>query len=150
MKKSWMKIILIACAGLFAANLAFADEPPSGTVSIKSKSIAVGVGVTWGKGNLSFQGGNYGFKVDGLTVIDLGISKISSSGEVFYLRDLNDFSGNYVAAASGVAIAGGVDDVIMKNDHGVVLRLRGVEKGVRLQLGAQGVTVTLRKDSESD
>jgi hypothetical protein len=31
----------------------------------------------------------------------------------------------------------------MKNDHGVVMRLHGVEKGVRLQAGAQGVTITV-------
>jgi hypothetical protein len=32
----------------------------------------------------------------------------------------------------------------MENNHGVVLWLHGVEKGVRLQLGAQGVSITLK------
>jgi hypothetical protein len=142
MNKSWITgLMLAACLCMAAPVLAGDDPPPSGHVHITSKSVAIGVGVNWGRGTLNYGGVDHHFKIDGLSVLDLGISKITTRGEVFYLNNLDDFSGNYVAGAAGIAIAGGVNDVIMKNDHGVVLRLHGVEKGVRLQAGAQGITI---------
>jgi hypothetical protein len=134
-------LMLAACLCMTAPVLADDNPPPSGTVHITSKSVAIGVGVNWGRGTLNYGGVDHHFKIDGLTVLDLGISKITTRGEVFYLNNLDDFNGNYVAGAAGIAIAGGVNDVIMKNDHGVVLRLHGIEKGVRLQAGASGVTI---------
>ena len=41
---------------------------PSGKVSIESRSIAAGIGVTWGDGKLSFKGKDYAFTIDGLSV----------------------------------------------------------------------------------
>lgn len=144
-KKSWItRLSLLACLCLLAPAWAAYEDHPSGTVQVRSKSIAVGVGVTWGNGTLNFQGVPHKFSINGLSVVDLGISKITTRGEVFDLNNLDDFSGNYVAGAAGIAVAGGVDDVIMKNEHGVVLRLHGTEKGVRLQAGAQGVTISLK------
>lgn len=143
--KSWTKqLAILACLCLMPLAWADYEDHPSGTVNITSKSVAVGVGVNWGDGTLDFQGAPHHFSVEGLSVLDLGISKITTRGEVFDLRDLGDFSGNYVAAAAGIAVAGGVNDVIMKNEHGVVLRLHGTEKGVRLQAGAQGVTIKVK------
>ena len=63
---------------------------------------------------------------------------------MFHLKKLSDFSGNYVAGQAGIAIAGGVNEVIMKNEHGVVLRMRGTEQGVKLTLGPQGVKIKLK------
>lgn len=34
--------------------------------------------------------------------------------------------------------------VIMKNEHGVVLRMRGTEQGVKLTLGPQGARIKLK------
>lgn len=141
--KSWITTLAaVACIGVLTPLLA-ADEPPSGSVRIVSKSIAAGVGVTWGGGTLVYQGADHRFSVKGLSVIDLGISQIHTRGEVFHLNRLSDFSGHYVAAAEGIAIAHGVNDYILTNDKGVVLRLHGEEKGVRLQAGAAGVSIDL-------
>ena len=134
-------LMLAASLCMTAPSWADDNPPPSGRVHITSKSVAIGVGVSWGRGTLNYGGVDHHFKVDGLSVLDLGISKITTRGEVFYLNKLEDFSGNYVAAAAGVAIVGGVNDVVMKNERGVVLRLHGNEQGVRLQAGAQGVTL---------
>ena len=142
-KKSFATwLIALGCLVAFAA---FADEPnPSGKVNISSKAIAVGVGVTWGDGTLSYGGRTYTFSVTGLSVVDLGISNITSTGEVFNLNSVSDFSGNYAAGEAGMAIAGGPSDVIMKNEHGVVLRLHGTQQGVRFTLAPQGVAVKLK------
>jgi hypothetical protein len=140
---------LVVLAGFGALNAAYAedvaDEPKaSGTVEIASTSVAAGVGVVWGDGTLHYQNANYVFSIDGLSVVDVGISSITTTGEVFGLKTPQDLAGNYVAGAAGIAVAGGADDIIMENDHGVVLRLHGMEKGVRFQLGAQGVSIKLR------
>lgn len=145
MMKKWLSTWLLAlgCLGVFA--MAVAAEPnPSGTVTVTSKAVAIGIGVTWGDGTLTYQGKTYAFSVDGLSVVDLGISNITSSGEVFNLSNVADFSGNYAAGEAGIAIAGGPSDTIMKNDKGVVIRLHGTQQGGRLTLAAQGVKFQLK------
>src|ERR1700680_4777691 len=121
-KKSFATwLVALGCLVSFAA---FAAEPnPSGTVSISSKSVAVGIGVSWGDGTLTYGGKTYTFSLQGLSVLDLGISTITSTGEVFNLKTASDFSGNYAAGEAGIAIAGGQNDVIMKNEKGVGVRL---------------------------
>jgi hypothetical protein len=122
-----------------------ADAPDSsGTVRISSSAVAAGIGITWGDGTLSYQGRTYTFSVNGLSVVDLGISTVTATGEVSNLNKVEDFSGNYAAGEAGIALAGGQSDVIMKNENGVVLRLHGTQQGVRLTLAAQGVSLKLK------
>jgi hypothetical protein len=136
---------LIALGCLAAFSLAMAAEPaPSGTVKLTSKAVAIGVGVTWGDGTLTVGGKPHAFAVEGLGVADLGVSDITTSGEVFNLKNVADFSGTYLAGEAGIAIVGGPTDTIMKNEKGVVLRLHGTQKGARLTLAAQGVTLKLK------
>jgi len=143
MFSSWL--MALSCLTMLSVAVA-ADAPsPSGSVKISSKAVAIGVGVTWGDGTLTYQGKNHAFSVDGISVVDLGVSDVTSSGEVFYLKKLEDFSGNYTAGEAGIAIGGGPSDTIMKNANGVVIRLHGTQKGGRLTLAGQGVTLNLKK-----
>lgn len=145
MVKKWVSTWLVAlgCLGVLGVALA-ADEAPSGTVKISSQSIAIGVGVNWGDGTLLYHGKTYKFSVNGLSIVDLGISSVSSSGEVFNLNKISDFSGNYSATEAGIAVGGGPNDVTMKNQNGVVIRLHGTQQGVKFTLAAQGVTLELK------
>jgi hypothetical protein len=141
--RNWKWLAVLASLG--ALNAAYAQvEQPSGTIEIASTSVAAGVGVVWGDGTLHYRDANYGFSIQGLSVVDVGISSITTTGEVFDLKNPEDLAGNYVAGAAGLALAGGGDGIIMQNDRGVVLRLHGTEKGVRFQLGAQGVSIKLK------
>jgi hypothetical protein len=141
--RNWKWLAVLASLG--ALNAAYAQvEQPSGTIEIASTSVAAGVGVVWGNGTLHYRDANYGFSIQGLSVVDVGISSITTTGEVFDLKNPQDLEGNYVAGAAGLALAGGGDGIIMQNDRGVVLRLHGTEKGVRFQLGAQGVSIKLK------
>ena len=144
MKKSLLTpLVALGCLGVLVMALA-AEPTPSGGVKISSKAVALGIGVSWGDGTLSYQGKTYTFSVDGLSVADLGISSVSSSGEVFNLNRLSYFSGNYSAGEAGIAIAGGPSDTIMKNQNGVVIRLHGTQQGGRLTLDAAGVKLQLK------
>jgi len=89
MKWNLKWLLSLACLAVF--SMAMAAEPaPSGTVKLTSKSIAVGIGVTWGDGTLTFGGKSYPFSVEGLGLLDLGVSDVTTSGEVFNLKNVVD------------------------------------------------------------
>ncbi len=93
------KCVMIAVLSLlFVVPSMVQADKPSGTVRVESKSVALGIGVSWGDGILSYKGRNYSFSISGLSIVDLGMSDIMSSGEVYHLKKLQDFSGNFVAA----------------------------------------------------
>jgi hypothetical protein len=146
MSKKWLSIwlVVLGCLGVLTVAVAADEQNPSATVKISSKAVAIGVGVTWGDGTLTYEGKSVPFSVSGLSVVDLGVTDITSSGEVFNLKKLADFSGNYAAGEAGAAIGGGPTDTIMKNENGVVIRLHGTQKGARLTLAAAGVSLKLK------
>lgn len=136
-------LVALGCLAMFSVAIA-ADPTPSGTVTMTSKSVAVGVGVTWGDGILTVGGKTYPFTIEGLGIADLGVAEVSTRGEVFNLKDVADFTGVYGAGEAGIAIDKGPTDTIMRNPKGVVLRLHGTQKGVRVTVAAQGVKLTLK------
>src|SRR5215471_18391366 len=138
-----VSLYLVALA--FATTALSADAPqPSGKVSVTSTSIAAGIGVSWGDGTLNFKGKDYRFSVQGLSLVDFGISKASAVGEVYNLTDVSKFAGNYVAGEAGFALAGGMGGISMRNSNGVVMILRSVSAGAKLQLGPSGLDITLK------
>jgi hypothetical protein len=50
-----------------------------------------------------------------------------------------------LAGEAGFALVGGMGGVSMRNDQGVVLILRSVSKGAKLQLGPSGLKITLKQ-----
>jgi hypothetical protein len=105
----------------------------------------VGIGVSWGEGALEFEGKKYPFSVDGLSLVDVGIAKASVVGDVYHLTDAAQFPGTYVAAEAGFTLAGGMGGMVVRNQNGVVMHLRSVSEGARLQLGTGGFTVKMQE-----
>jgi hypothetical protein len=132
---------------LLLATVAGAQQKdtPVGKVSIESKTIAAGVGVSWGDGKLTYQGKDYPFSISGLSVADVGIAKVSATGDVYNLKTLSEFSGNYVAGQAGMAVGGGAGGVAMQNQNGVVIQLTATGTGVKFTLGPKGVDVKLKQ-----
>lgn len=140
-----MRIAAVLFLTIFAATAISGESPkPSGKVSIESKSIAAGIGVTWGEGKLSFKGKDYPFSIDGLTVVDFGIAKASATGDVYNLTDVAKFAGTYVAAEAGFTLAGGVGGMVLRNQDGVVMHVRSTSKGAKLQLGTSGLNIKMK------
>jgi ABC-type glycerol-3-phosphate transport system substrate-binding protein len=74
-----LTVLGLSLALLMAASgTAPAQSDTSGKVTLESKSVAVGVGVSWGDGVLEYRGKKYPFTVEGLSVLDLGVSKVSA------------------------------------------------------------------------
>ena len=95
------------------------------------------------RGVLTVDGVDHPFSVSGLSVVDLGSSRVTASGEVFGLRKLEDFDGTYQGVSLGVAVGGGSEVVAMRNEKGVFIRMRAGQQGVRLSLATKGTTLRL-------
>jgi len=145
MGKSGTRMAAVALAVALAVTAAVAQEKASGKVNLQSKSVALGIGVSWGDGTLEYAGKKHPFTVKGLSIVDLGVAKVTATGEVFNLKKLSDFEGNYAAGEASAALGGGAGITVMKNQHGVVMRLKSTEQGVQLTLAGQGVEVKMKK-----
>src|SRR5437899_4061987 len=100
-----LKVVGLCLVSLIIGMSAIsAQEATSGKVALESKSVALGVGVSWGDGVLEYKGKKYPFTVEGLSVVDLGVAKVSARGDVKNLKKVEDFAGTYVAAGAGGAI----------------------------------------------
>ena len=142
-----MIVPVLACALL--AGAAFADDPPSSTstpdatLNLSGGTFALGVGVVWGSGDLTYKGQTHPFKLSGVSIVDVGGSHLTASGEVYNLTTLKDFDGNYTAASAGLTVAGGGSAAILRNEHGVVIKLLSTTEGLRFNLAAEGVNIKL-------
>jgi hypothetical protein len=139
------RIALLLVLALATTAVPAQSPEPSGKVSIDSTSIAAGIGVSWGDGILNFKGKQIRFSIDGLTLVDFGITKASAVGEVYNLTDPSKFEGNYVAGEAGFTLAGGMGGIAMRNQNGVVMILRSASQGARLQLGPSGMIIKLKQ-----
>ena len=141
-----LTVLGLSMAFLMAASgTATAQSDTSGKVTLESKSVAVGVGVSWGDGVLEYRGKKYPFTVDGLSVLDLGVAKVTAQGEVKNLKKVEDFNGTYALVAAGGAAGGGAGAALLKNQNGVEMALVATGQGVRLSIAQGGVGVRLKK-----
>lgn len=138
-------VTFVAAAGLvmLVSALALAQGNTDGTLTLSEGSVAAGIGFSWGKGTLTYQGKTYPVKVDGLTVGEVGISRATATGKVTNLKKVADFSGTYTAGSAGATVGGGASAAIMKNQNEVVVELTSTTQGASLKLGAQGIKFTL-------
>ena len=114
-----------------------------GTITFTGGAVAAGLGFQWGSGTLTYRGAQYPFRVRGLSVIDVGVSRISATGTVRNLHNVADFSGNYVSATAGATIAGGAAVSALRNQNGVVIEGISTSQGARLTAAPGGVNITL-------
>lgn len=138
-------VAAVILSSAFAISHAAEDRKPDATIDLSGGSVAVGVGVDWAKGTLHFKGRDIPVKVKGLSLVRVGASKMSATGQVYNLKELSKFAGNYSAVAAGAALAGGGGVSAMQNEHGVVMQLRSSTVGADLDLGVKGLEVSLDK-----
>lgn len=140
------------------AGAAYAEDPPNttstdttdqdkpvGSIDLTGGSVAAGVGYVWGKGALTFNGQKHQFKLSGISIVDVGAAHISASGDVYNLKDIHDFDGNYTTVTAGLTIAGGGSVAVLRNEHGVVIKLHATTQGLRFNLSADGISIKLQR-----
>jgi len=146
MHRIMLGVVAFAWMGIVSSpGVAAAKEKPAATLKLSGKSVAAGVGISWGKGTLNYKGKQHPFSIDGLSVADVGVSSIDATGNVYHLKKLEDFEGQYTAASAGAAVAGGAGVSTMKNANGVVINLHAMTRGVKFKLGVDGVKIKLEE-----
>jgi hypothetical protein len=135
-------VVLVVIAGFTQAAK---EEKPNATLRLSGKSVAAGIGFSWGKGTLTYRGKDYPVSVNGLSLVKVGITKVTASGKVYNLKKLHDFDGNYTAAGAGMTLAGGGSAIAMKNQNGVRVVLGATTRGVDVTIGGAGVDMAIKK-----
>jgi hypothetical protein len=127
-------------------SLAVAQAPSlRGTVSMVVTSLALVVGVEWGKGVLTLADGTpHRFMVKGIELGGAGVEKAMLHGHVYHLTTMADFAGLYAAAELGFTLAGGEGGMAMRNERGVTIYLVSVEEGIKTTIGGAGVEIKLQ------
>ncbi len=149
------KLMLSLFATLFVSTVAMAADSsppvsegaiPSGYFWFSGGSVAAGIGYTWGHGTLYYSKDQkqYNFKLSGISVVDVGAAGISAQGEVYNLNSPEDLSGNYSAVAAGMTVIVGGSVAYLKNEKGVVIKVQSQSGGLKFNLSANGMKITLQ------
>lgn len=153
------KLYLSLLAGVFVSSAVLAADDaspaapgvadasiPSGYVWLSGGTFALGIGYTWGHGTLydSKDQKQYTFKLSGVSFVDVGGAGINAEGEVYNLTNPADLSGTYSAYTAGMTVGEGGSIDYLKNEKGVVIALHSQTGGLRFNLSAGGVKVTLQ------
>jgi len=144
------KFFTAAFLGLFVVTAGVASaqttKAPSGTVTIDETQFGFIIGGSIGGGVLTFKGKTYKFKIGGLSVgANFGAAKVSAAGQVYDLPDISKFAGTYAKLDGNATIGGGVGGTVLRNEHGVIMKLNSTQEGLQFNLSANGVQVTLEK-----
>jgi len=138
-------LLLLVLGVITGFTQAAKEEKPDATIRLSGGGVAAGIGFSWGKGTLTYKGKNYPVSVKGLSLVKVGITKATASGEVYNLKKLQDFDGNYTSAGAGMTLAGGRSAVAMKNQNGVRVLLSATTRGADVTLGGAGVDMAIKK-----
>lgn len=139
-------LALAAAAAVAFAGPAVAADPMvrSGTITIDEAQFGFLIGGSAGGGKLNFHGKTYPFSVGGISIGDIGGSKVKGFGTVYNLKTLADFAGTYSKLDASATLLKGSGALKLKNEHDVVLEIDTTSKGLQLSAGAGGVKITLK------
>jgi hypothetical protein len=117
---------------------------PAAIVAINQVQIAfIGSG-NLGGGQLDFNGQTYKFTAGGLGIGGFGVSSMQAHGEVYSLKQIDQFPGAYGQARYGAVIGtASTGELWRQNAAGVVLHLKADRQGLALSLGGDVVYIGL-------
>ncbi len=144
MKRVFVFMVMTAMVFFLVGTVAAQDKKPDATLKLSQGQIAIGIGFSWGDGVLNYNGKEYPFKITGLSIIDIGITRAEASGSVYNLKKIEDFNGTYTSVAAEGTLAGGGGVVAMKNQNGVEIKLVATTQGANFKLSLDGVKYTLK------
>lgn len=140
---------LIAGSILLLSNVSSVPaQEPDATVKITRRSVAEGIGLSWGEGVLTYKGKDYPFNFDArgrLREVDPRMTAQELSGRVFNLKNLEDFNGNYTIIEGKEAASAGGTRATLKNQKGVVVNLVSTIEGRKFTLGREGMDIEIKK-----
>jgi len=124
----------------------YAGQTPEATVNLDEIQIGYLLMGTLGGGTLHYQGKDYRFKIGGLGAGGAGVDKLKASGEVYGIKNVGDFAGEYLDERIGIAATvKGKGDLWLKNDKGVHMHLKSQLEGLALTLGADAIRIKMEE-----
>jgi len=145
------KIAILSLVIIMTTGFTQAASPhhsgPDATLRMSIGGVHLGIGGSSGSGTLTYKGRSYPFRVSGMAVGRVGVTSSSAVGDVFNLRHLQDFNGNYTvsgAGTRGVTLGAGRTGTIMSNQAGVIVRISSTQRGVAVNATGGGLTMQLQ------
>jgi len=118
-------------------------EWPSGSIHFEEWQVMAILAGNWGHGTLGYNGKTYKFKVTGMGAGGYGVDKLSATGEVYRLKNIADFPGKYSELRGGIVLGKGIGGLYVRNDKGVVIKLKTHAEGVALSIGVEGFKIQM-------
>jgi len=121
-------------------------KAPDATIDFEASQFRLILGGGSGEGNLRFKGKSYPFTMKAGSVGGAGYTDVKGTGDVRFLKQVEDFAGTYTGVGAGAALGeSGKGASTFQNQKGVVVSVRSTSQGAALNMGASGIVVTLKK-----
>ena len=116
------------------------NATPSGTVTGSVTTIGFLVSARWGKGVLTLDNGDQRrFHVVGAKALETGAAANDFEGEVYNLKNVDDFEGTYYGASTNINLGTlGKGEGIVNNARCVVIKYRMTGIGLKVSGPAPG------------
>jgi hypothetical protein len=98
-----------------------------------------------GKGVLHFKGKDYPFTMSGVTVGGVGYTEAHGTANVYFLKNIEDFPGNYQGIGAGAAVGVSKGGNTFQNMKEVVITTKSKGEGAALNLGVSSISIKLVK-----
>ena len=142
---SGLRASLIALTAVTAAGVSSAAYADSGSIRISVVKAGWVIGGSGGSGVLNFRGRSYPLSIGGLSYgFTFGASQTNLVGRVSNIRAASDVAGVYGAAGAGLAVGGGAQAIVLRNEKGAVLTLSGRQVGLIASADLSGLAIALR------
>jgi hypothetical protein len=122
-----------------------AKAKPSGRIEATAEQIRLLVGGAQGRGTLYYGGKQYPFTMKAVTAGGVGVTKVTATGDVYFLEKLEDFPGTYSAATIGATVGAGAGGSQYENNKGVFISVKSKSEGVGLSLGVGAIAIEFAK-----
>ena len=116
------------------------NATPSGTVTGSLKTIGWLVSARWGNGALILANGDHRkFHMVGAKALETGAAKNNFVGEVYNLKNVDDFEGTYWGASTNINLGTlGKGEGVVNNAKCVVIKFRMTGTGLKVSGPAPG------------
>ena len=142
LRASLIALIAVVLAIAAASTAAYAD---SGSIRLSVVKGGWVIGGSGGSGVLNFRGRAYPLSIGGVSYgLTFGVSQTDLVGRVTNIRRPSDVAGVYGAAGAGLAVGGGAQAIVLRNEKGAVLTLAGRQVGLIASADLSGLAIALR------
>lgn len=109
----------------------------------EQQALRIAVGGS-GQGTLTFQGWEYPFSIENMTLSGIGNNPIELEGTVYNLSEAQDFEGTHTPMKAEIEAGEGLRGLWTQNEKGVVVHIRSKGQDLEMQLHPTGAVVTLK------